>query len=72
MLGANLGSGLLALLTTWRSDAVTRRVPLGNFVFKAAGVALALILLPFVDAVADCAASRSAHAGRASSTWPST
>jgi phosphate:Na+ symporter len=48
VLGANLGSGLLALLTTWRSDAVTRRVPLGNFVFKVVGVTLALALLPFV------------------------
>ena len=49
VLGANLGSGILAMLTTWRSDAVTRRVPLGNFVFKAAGVALALALLPFAS-----------------------
>jgi phosphate:Na+ symporter len=48
VLGANLGSGLLALVTTWRSDAVTRRAPLGNFVFKAVGVTLALSLLPFV------------------------
>jgi phosphate:Na+ symporter len=48
VLGANLGSGILALLTTWRSDAVTRRVPLGNFVFKVVGVTLALALLPFV------------------------
>ena len=49
VLGANLGSGMLAMLTTWRSDAVTRRVPLGNFVFKAAGVTLALALLPFAS-----------------------
>ena len=49
VLGANLGSGILAMLTTWRSDAVTRRVPLGNFVFKAAGVTLALALLPFAS-----------------------
>jgi phosphate:Na+ symporter len=49
VLGANLGSGILAMLTTWRSEAVTRRVPLGNFVFKAAGVALALALLPFAS-----------------------
>jgi len=49
VLGANLGSGILAMLTTWRSEAVTRRVPLGNFVFKAAGVTLALALLPFAS-----------------------
>lgn len=47
VLGANLGSGLLAVLTTLNSDPVTRRVPLGNLVAKAAGCALALLLLPF-------------------------
>jgi len=47
VLGANLGSGLLALLTTWKADPVARRVPLGNFVFKAAAVALAIVALPF-------------------------
>jgi phosphate:Na+ symporter len=47
VLGANLGSGLLALITTWKADPVARRVPLGNFVFKAAGVGLALLALPF-------------------------
>ena len=47
VLGANLGSGLLALFTTWKADPVARRVPLGNFVFKAAGVGLALLALPF-------------------------
>ncbi len=41
VLGANLGSGMLAMLTTWRADAIARRVPLGNFLFKAAGVACA-------------------------------
>ena len=48
VLGANLGSGLLALLTTWKADAVARRVPLGNFLFKAAGVAAAVLALPLV------------------------
>ncbi len=48
VLGANLGSGLLALLTTWKADAIARRVPLGNFLFKAAGVAVAVLALPLV------------------------
>ena len=48
VLGANLGSGLLALLTTWKADALARRVPLGNFLFKAAGVAAAVLALPLV------------------------
>ena len=45
VLGANLGSGLLAVLTTARSAAPVRRVPLGNLMFKAAGVVLAAPLI---------------------------
>jgi len=45
VLGANLGNGLLAVLTTARSAIEVRQVPLGNFVFKAIGVLLAA---PFV------------------------
>ena len=48
VLGANLGSGLLALLTTWKADAIARRVPLGNFLFKAGGVAAAVLALPLI------------------------
>jgi phosphate:Na+ symporter len=44
VLGANLGSGLLAVLTTLRSAVEVRQVPLGNFMFKALGV---LIAAPF-------------------------
>ena len=40
VLGANLGSGLLAVLTTLRSPLEARQVPLGNLVFKLLGVAL--------------------------------
>jgi len=40
VLGANLGSGLLALLTTAKSAVPVRQVPLGNFVFKALGIVL--------------------------------
>ncbi len=45
VLGANLGSGLLAVLTTLRSGPVVRRVPLGNLLFKIVGVTIALPLL---------------------------
>ena len=41
VLGANLGSGLLAVLTTLKSSVETRQVPLGNFLFKLLGVAMA-------------------------------
>ncbi len=40
-LGANLGSGLLSMFTTARSEVAVRHVPLGNFIFKALGVLLA-------------------------------
>ena len=45
VLGANLGSGLLAVLTTLRASVETRQVPLGNLVFKVLGIA---IVAPFV------------------------
>ncbi len=45
VLGANLGSGLLAVLTTARSAVEVRQVPLGNLVFKLLGVAIAA---PFI------------------------
>ena len=46
VLGANLGSGLLAVITTARSAIEVRRVPLGNLMFKVLGVAIAA---PFVS-----------------------
>lgn len=46
VLGSNLGSGVLAVLTTWRSAAEVRQVPMGNLVFKTLAVLLAA---PFVD-----------------------
>lgn len=45
VLGANLGSGLLAVMTTAKSTVETRQVPIGNLMFKALGV---LIAAPFV------------------------
>ena len=45
VLGANLGGGLLAVLTTMRANVATRQVPLGNLMFKLVGV---LIMSPLV------------------------
>ncbi|MBL0123524.1 MAG: Na/Pi cotransporter family protein [Betaproteobacteria bacterium] len=45
VLGANLGSGLLAMITTAKSPVESRRVPLGNFIFKLAGC---LAAAPFI------------------------
>jgi phosphate:Na+ symporter len=47
VLGANLGGGVLALLTTLRADPTARRVPLGNLAFKLVGCAIALPLLSY-------------------------
>ena len=45
VLGANLGSGLLAVLTTLRSPVEVRQVPLGNLMFKLLGIVIAA---PFI------------------------
>ena len=49
VLGANLGSGLLAMLTTARSPPEARRVTLGNFLFKLIGCVIAVPLLGAVE-----------------------
>jgi phosphate:Na+ symporter len=46
VLGANVGSGVLGVLTTARSDIATRRLPVGNLVFKLAGCLLTVPWLP--------------------------
>ncbi|WP_137920526.1 Na/Pi cotransporter family protein [Hydrogenophaga sp. 2FB] len=46
VLGANLGSGLLAVITTAKAGVSTRQVPLGNLLFKVLGVAIAVFLIP--------------------------
>ena len=45
VIGANLGSGLLAVLTTLRANVATRQVPIGNLMFKIAGV---LLMAPLI------------------------
>ena len=48
VLGANLGSGLLVVLSTLRANTEARRVPLGNLIFKLAGCLLVLPLLGMI------------------------
>ena len=45
VLGANLGSGLLAVLTTLNANVETRQVPIGNLVFKIIGL---VVVVPFI------------------------
>ena len=46
VLGANLGSGVLAMLATANAEPQVRRLPLGNLIFKVAGALLFVFLLP--------------------------
>ena len=46
VLGANIGSGVLAMLATANASPQVRRLPLGNLIFKTLGVLLFIGLLP--------------------------
>ncbi|WP_046111120.1 Na/Pi cotransporter family protein [Aquincola tertiaricarbonis] len=48
VIGANLGSGVLAILATSGAAPQVRRLPIGNFIFKATGAVLAMPLLGHV------------------------
>ncbi|MBM7343005.1 sodium-dependent inorganic phosphate transporter [Pantoea coffeiphila] len=50
VIGANLGSGLLAMLNNSTSNAAGKRVALGSLLFKFIG---SLMVLPFVDLLAE-------------------
>ncbi|MBA7856271.1 Na/Pi cotransporter family protein [Enterobacter sp. RHBSTW-00901] len=50
VIGANLGSGLLAMLNNSAANAAARRVALGSLLFKLVG---SLIILPFVHTLAN-------------------
>ena len=50
VVGANLGSGLLAVLATSRAAVAGRRLPLGNLLFKACG---ALAMMPLLGRLPD-------------------
>jgi phosphate:Na+ symporter len=47
VLGANVGSGVLALLATANAAPQARRLPLGNLLFKVTGALIAIPLLPY-------------------------
>lgn len=51
VLGANLGSGVLAVLSTSQAGPAERRVPIGNLIFKALGCGLMLLAMPYVPDV---------------------
>ena len=53
VLGANVGSGVLAMLATSGATPQVRRLPLGSLIFMAAGAALAIPLLPHLSPVLD-------------------
>ena len=48
VLGANIGSGVLALLATSNASPQVRRLPLGNLIFKSVGALLFIAILPQV------------------------
>ncbi|MEO8079425.1 MAG: Na/Pi cotransporter family protein [Caldimonas sp.] len=48
VLGANIGSGILALLATANASPQVRRLPLGNLVFKTVGTLLFIPVIPEV------------------------
>ncbi|MFI5400918.1 MAG: Na/Pi cotransporter family protein [SAR324 cluster bacterium] len=48
VLGANLGGTIPQFITTLGSRPEVRRIPLGNLLRKAAGVTIALLLLPYL------------------------
>ena len=51
VIGANVGSGVLAMIATAGDTAQVRRLPLGNLIFKLVGAALAIPLLPHAFAL---------------------
>jgi len=48
VLGANLGSAFMPIMATFSDAPEARRVPVGNLIFRLAGVAIAMPLLPLI------------------------
>jgi phosphate:Na+ symporter len=49
VLGANIGSGLLAMVNTMTAPPEARRVNLGNLIFRLIGCAIIVPLLPYIE-----------------------
>jgi len=49
VIGANLGSGIIAVVATAGAGTAGRRVALGNLLFKLVGCVLAVVLLPWIE-----------------------
>ena len=49
VIGANLGSGIVAMVATAGAGTASRRVALGNLLFKLVGCVLTLALLPWIE-----------------------
>jgi phosphate:Na+ symporter len=49
VIGANLGSGIVAMVATAGAGHASRRVALGNLMFKLVGCVLTLALLPWIE-----------------------
>ncbi len=52
VLGANVGSGILAILATTGAGPQVRRLPFGNLIFKVLGAACVMPLIPQIQALA--------------------
>ena len=61
VLGANVGSGLIPFVLTLKSEPQARRIPLGNLLFRALGVAA---VLPVIDVAAPYIAALGAEPAR--------
>ncbi len=68
VLGANLGSGILGMLSTLNSPPEARRVTLGNFLFKLIGC---IVVVPFIAHAERPIAGAGPRAGAGSRALPS-
>lgn len=61
VLGANIGSAMLAVVTTMGGTAMARRAPMGNFVYRIAGVTVAVLALLICPRISELYANFATH-----------